>query len=648
MDAVGEDHAESGNGAQAAFEEGNRLARDGRLDDAEEAYRRAAEAGNATAAGYAGVFAEGRHDLDEAEELYRRADEGGDGFGAFRLGLLLSRQDAWDEASKAWARAQERGQEPPPFDPNGLADPEASAAAAAPPSHRSVFANPVLLGAVTVLILLIGVFLAYNANSGLPFVPTRQLKVDIPNGTSLVPGNPVEAGNGSNIGLVSDMKPVRLPGGQTVAQLTLQLSESYGPVPADSAVSIRSRSVLGLKFVSLERGHSRRTLADGATLPVSQTSVSVQFDDINKMFDARTRPAVERNLVGFGDTLAARGSSLNDTFSALPSLLGHLRPVAAYLSDPHTQLTRFLGALQGFFATVSPVAEVNARLFGDQATTFEAISRSVSDLQNTIRESPPTLDVSTDSLIHQQPFLVDLTRFSHYMAPATASLRAALPSLNPALEAGIRVLPRTPAMNVRLQSVLRGLRKLALDPGTNMSLNALADTVGMLNPMIRYLGPFVSVCNTWNYFWTDLADTVSEQTTLGSAQRALIMFANHQTNNVGSAGATAPANGYLSTPADQAAKLASGNGGADAEYFHGPSYGAAVDGRGNADCETGQRGYQLHLNHLDPKNRNFVAEAHTPSIQGMNWTGSSHVPRGETFSRSPSTGPQLPSVPSNP
>src|SRR4029077_21138220 len=112
---------------------------------------------------------------------------------------------------------------------------------------------------------------------------------------------------------------------------------------------------------------------------------------------------------------------------------------------PHTELTRFLVALNGFFGTVAPVAQQNERLFADKATTFAAIAHSAADLENTIRESPPTLDVSTRSLRVQQPFLVDLTTFSRYFAPATAQLRDALPQINPALEAGIRVLPRTPS-----------------------------------------------------------------------------------------------------------------------------------------------------------------------------------------------------------
>ena len=629
---------------KAAFEEGNERAGRGALQEAEEAYRQAADEGHPTAAAYAGVFAESRGDLDQARTLYGQADEGGDGFGSFRLGMLLSRSGDWDGATGAWERADERGQERPPFDAAAvLGETRSDPAAAGAGEGRSAFANPVLLGAVTVLVAIVGVFLAYNANTGLPFVPTRELKVDIPNGAALLPGNQVLAG-GYHVGLVSDMRPVRLPGGGVGAQVILQLSPSYGRVPVDSTATISPRSLLGLKYVELHYGSSKRTIPDGGTLPAAQTTVPVQFDDINKMFNTRTRTAVKQDLAGFGDVLAARGSSLNDTFAALPALLLHLGRVAGYLSAPSTELTRFFSALNGFFSTVSPAAAVQVRLLGDQATTFEAISRSASDLENTIRESPPTLAVSTDSLRYQQPFLVDLTRFSNYLRPATASLRAALPSLNPALEAGIRVLPLTPSMNAKLRAVLAALRSLALDPGTNMALNGLTQTVGILDPTVKYLGPFVTVCNSWNMMWSNLADGVSEQTNFGNAQRALIMFGNHQTNNVGSQGATAPANGYLSTPADQAAKKLTG--GADAEYYHGPAYAAAVTGNGQADCEGGQRGYPVRLNHYDAQGHpNLVTDAHNPGAQGTAYSGLSRVPPGETFSREPTTGPRLPFVP---
>jgi virulence factor Mce-like protein len=488
---------------------------------------------------------------------------------------------------------------------------------------------------MTVLVTIVAVFLAYNANEGLPFVPTRQLKVDVASGSDLVVGNEVREG-GYRIGLVSQLKPIVLKTGQAAAQLTLQLNQANGRVPMNSTAEVRPRSVLGLKYVDLHVGTSKKVYSDGGTMPISDTSVPVQFEDLNMAFNTPTRRAVDRDLVGFGDTFAARGSSLNDTIADLPALLGHLRTVAGYLSDPKTELKRFFDSLEGFMGTVSPVAHTNAQSFTDMATTFAAISRSPSDLESTIQRSPSTESVSTESLRVQQPFFVDLSVLGRQLSPATGELRAALPNINPALEDGTHTLVRTPSLNGHLQGVMTALKNLARAPGTNVGVNALAATTSTLNPMVKYLGPYQTVCDYWNYFWTYLSDTFSEQTSFGFAQRALLNNADQQPNNIGTTGATAPVDGGGSDSA------MGGN-----EFLKGQAYGAAVNTHGNADCETGQRGYPKKLNYFDPQQRDLGTDAHTPGDQGPTFAGRTHVPRGETFTRAPTTGPQLPSVPGN-
>src|SRR3954451_11219442 len=70
----------------------------------------------------------------------------------------------------------------------------------------SVVASPVLVGAVTVLIVTVSVFLAYNANRGLPFVPTYDLSLRLPNASNLVRGDEVRAA-GFRVGVVDSIKP---------------------------------------------------------------------------------------------------------------------------------------------------------------------------------------------------------------------------------------------------------------------------------------------------------------------------------------------------------------------------------------------------------------------------------------------------------
>jgi virulence factor Mce-like protein len=503
--------------------------------------------------------------------------------------------------------------------------------------RQNVLLSPVLIGSLTVLVLIVASALAYTANVALPFVPVRILKVDIANGSDLTRSNDVLEG-GYRIGYVSAFKPILLPTGAPGAQLTLALSSTHGKIPVDSTATILSRSVLGLKYVNITSGHSSIDFANGAIMPASQTAVPVQFYQLLGTYNAPTRTAVQENLIGAGNLLAGRGSAINDTLAALPTLLKTLAPVATYLAAPSTNLTGFFTALNRFTATIAPVDTQTVGFLDNMATTWQALSADPGALESTIAKTPATLSVLTRSLKVQHPFLVSLTTLGHDLTPAAEELNAALPAVNGAIHAGTRTLKRTPPLDAELQGTLASLKTLTQAPSTGVAVNALSSTVNILNPVVKYLGPFVTVCNDWNYWWTYLAGDLDEATDFGFAQRALVNQTNPaQANNVGTAGATAPVDGGVGNSATL---------GGD-EYAHGPVYGAAVEPDGSADCETGQRGYPLKLNSADPQGRLFDTDQHTPGSQGPTFAGAARVPAGETFTREPTTGPVPPFVPGN-
>src|ERR671918_1793492 len=97
---------------------------------------------------------------------------------------------------------------------------------------RQLGASPVLIGAVTLMIAIVAVFISYQANNGLPFVPTYQLDAQVPNGAKLVKGNEVRAG-GFRVGIVKDIKSdrVRVNGQErAIAVLDLKLDKSIEPL----------------------------------------------------------------------------------------------------------------------------------------------------------------------------------------------------------------------------------------------------------------------------------------------------------------------------------------------------------------------------------------------------------------------------------
>jgi len=396
--------------------------------------------------------------------------------------------------------------------------------------------------------------------------------------------------------------------------------------------------------VELTKGQSKKLLHDGDTIPLARTNVPVQFDDLNKLFDTKTRQASQDNLVGFGNAFTGRGQDLNVTISELPAFFGYLQPVMQNLSSPNTQLGRFFRALGRTAEIVAPVAQVNARLFTDMATTFAAISHDPEALKATISKSPPTEQVGTVSLRVQRPFLNDTADFSHDLRGAVHELRGALPDINPALETGTPVLKRSVSTNRALKDVLTAARSLIQAPGTNTALRGLVATVTTLNPQLRYLGPYQTVCDYWNYFWTRAAEIFSEGDPSGSSQRALLNSTAGQLNDLGSAGSFEAVNGegYNSLTPLQKAR-------GDNQVAHGNPYSAAVTSSGAADCESGQEGYiRGPLAIFAPKNDKegnptlAVADPHIPGpARGPTYAGLSHVPPGETFTREPTTGAQL-------
>src|SRR5918993_740907 len=94
----------------------------------------------------------------------------------------------------------------------------------------SIVASPVLIGAVTLLVTIVAVFLAYNANTGLPFVPTYDIKAELPSGA--------------------------------------KLDKVVEPLSADTSIRVRPRSALGLRFVQVTPGTSEETLRAGDTIPL--------------------------------------------------------------------------------------------------------------------------------------------------------------------------------------------------------------------------------------------------------------------------------------------------------------------------------------------------------------------------------------------
>ena len=508
---------------------------------------------------------------------------------------------------------------------------------------QSIAASPTMVGAVTTLIVIVAVFLAYNANNGLPFVPVYRVSVEIPNSPRLVQSNEVRIG-GHRVGVVESIEPTRVSpqegastnAGQTnpaagnsasndtccvAAMLNLKLDQSAGPLPRDSIFRVRYRSSFGLKYLEITRGTGDAApegyVFDGlddsgncqlptdlATFASTEATSAkngcfqkqTEFDAINNTFDTRTRTNARENLVGYGDAFAARGASLNDAIGKLQPLFENLKPVSEVLSNPNTQLRRFIVALANTARIVAPVAVQQADFFGQAAVTFKAISADPAALRETISEGAPLLTEGPAELRRQRPFLSEFTKLSRRLNPGVRQLRIAIPTLTDAIQVGTPVLNRTPPMNHKLREVMVELNGLVQQPSTKTSLERLKTAFDTATPLAEFVAPSQTVCNYGGYWTTFFPEHLSERDQVGFLQRVALVnmpkapaeaqVAMDGYSGVQSNGLAGP----LPNPAD--------NGKFEPHtlpILHGSPYGPA--GQPNfgqyPDCQPGQQGYPL-------------------------------------------------------
>lgn len=379
--------------------------------------------------------------------------------------------------------------------------------------------NPILIGALTVLVTIVAVYLAYNATNGLPFVPTYTLHVQAANASELSHGDEVNMG-GARIGLVQTVTPTRLPDGRPIALLTLQLQNSIKPLPVDSTFTVRLKGAIGLKYLEVTLGHANRGWPQNAVVPLRQESTEVDFDQVLSMFNPPTRIGVQRSTIGFAEALAGRGMDINNAIGAFLPLLRDLRPVAANLASPGTDLGGFFRSLESFTGSLTPVATAQGQLFANLDTTFRALaSVAVPSLQDTISDTPPMFDATIANAPIIRPFLTDTAGLFAQLRPGIATLPQSAPVLASAFSIGTRNLPGTAALDQRTVTLAKNTAAYAQNPSVQQGLDRLTLTLTQLGPPLAFLTPAQTTCNYVTLFLRNTQSLLSEHVSQGSLLR---------------------------------------------------------------------------------------------------------------------------------
>jgi ABC-type transporter Mla subunit MlaD len=411
-----------------------------------------------------------------------------------------------------------------------------------PRRRGSLAGSPLLIGALTTLIVVVAVFLSFNANNGLPFVPTYDIKVELPETSGLQKANQVRIA-GTRVGIISSLTPHQNPNtGRITATAELKLEKGVEPLPADTKAIVQSVSAIGLKYLELEKGTSSRPLKAGGAIPMAQTREPVDIVSLFNMFDQKTRNAIQSNTINFGDGVAGRGIGLNETIAMLPPLVSGAIPVLHNLAAPQTGFRNLFPALDRAASQVAPVASTQAAWFSELDTFFTAWAGVAPSLEQTIAGGPAALEQATHSLPFEAPFVENATEFMHLLRPSASVLRTVAPQIGHGLGVGAVNFRAATALNEGVAEGAQAFRKFAQNPVVTLGLEDLTQTAELGGPLLAGLAPAQAYCNYVTLMLRNVSNLQTESVGNGTVARAAVVLSPTGPNAEGYP-SSGPANG---------------------------------------------------------------------------------------------------------
>jgi phospholipid/cholesterol/gamma-HCH transport system substrate-binding protein len=202
---------------------------------------------------------------------------------------------------------------------------------------RSRFKGSRLIGLLVCLGALAFAILVFTPLS-LPWSSTMHLRLQAGAYGELNPGAWVEL-SGAKIGSVDG---VDYQNGYALIRLSVDRRYA-GQLHADTSAAIRPHGLLGPKFVFLQGG-SNGQLHDGALIPLSQTTVSTDLDQVVNALQPDVRANLKTIFIELGRAADGRGAQMNAAFQALGQSSPDVSTTTTVLSNRKDDLAALIVA----------------------------------------------------------------------------------------------------------------------------------------------------------------------------------------------------------------------------------------------------------------------------------------------------------------
>jgi virulence factor Mce-like protein len=269
-----------------------------------------------------------------------------------------------------------------------------------------------------------------------------------------------------------------------VARATIEMKSKYAPIPKDTRLTLRQKTLGGETYVELTPGNREKgLLEEGGALPTSQARETSEIDEVlSNVLDPETREAVRRLFSQLERASKGRAEDVNNA-------LGHAGPLAEAGGRLLRVIEQERESLRRLVQDGGFVLDSAGRRQGELSALVRAGDRVLRTTARRNAELEETIRILPTTLRELHPTLEELEDFALEAAPVVRELRPAGRELGPALVDASSLAPDLRGLFRDVDDVI-DVAERAL-PATTRTVNAARPVFQQLAPALRDLLPVV-------------------------------------------------------------------------------------------------------------------------------------------------------------
>ena len=301
-------------------------------------------------------------------------------------------------------------------------------------------------GLIALVLVVVGTYFAFTKS--VPFRSHHEIQAVFMDRNLLEARSPVRIA-GVDVGTVTEVGRYK---DTNMSVVTMRLDDQALPLHKDATVKVRPRLFLeGNFYADLSPGTPNSPiLGEGDVLPVTQTSMPVQLDQLLTALQGDTRRSLQETLQGLGEALDSEptaaedarqdpavagmtgGEALNETLRTSPDALRGTAIVLDGLrgTEPH-DLSRMIGGFARATTALAENQDALGSLVSDFNTTMATMADHGDDLSRTVALLGPTAANAQRAFAQLDTALPVTRAFATAMTASVRELPATIAAAEP-------------------------------------------------------------------------------------------------------------------------------------------------------------------------------------------------------------------------